>query len=75
MSRAASSACVGQDYPSFTTPGMLDDILRLPFEMTVNQSFAFVERKAVSTDELAIRRMRSAEDEAISLRGSLASPG
>jgi type IV secretion system protein VirB4 len=61
-----------KDYPGFTTPGMLDDILRLPFEMTVSQSFAFVERKAVlDRMNLAIRRMRSAEDEAISLRSEL----
>lgn len=61
-----------KDYPGFTTPGMLDDILRLPFEMTVSQSFAFVERKAVlDRMNLAIRRMRSAEDEAISLRNEL----
>jgi len=62
-----------KDYPGFTTPGMLDDILRLPFEMTVSQSFAFVERKAVlDRMNLAIRRMRSAEDEALSLRNELA---
>jgi type IV secretion system protein VirB4 len=62
-----------KDYPGFTTPGMLDDILRLPFEMTVSQSFAFVERKAVLDQmNLAIRRMKSAEDEAVSLRTELA---
>ncbi|MDP9421343.1 MAG: VirB4 family type IV secretion/conjugal transfer ATPase [Pseudomonadota bacterium] len=62
-----------KDYPGFTTPGMLDDILRLPFELTVSQSFAFVERKAViDRMNLAIRRMRSAEDEAVSLRSELA---
>jgi type IV secretion system protein VirB4 len=62
-----------KDYPSFTTPGMLDDVLRLPFEMTVSQSFAFVERNAVlDRMNLAIRRMRSAEDEAVSLRYELA---
>jgi type IV secretion system protein VirB4 len=61
-----------KDYPGFTTPGMLDDILRLPFEMTVSQSFAFVERKAVlDRMNLVIRRMRSAEDEALSLRSEL----
>ena len=61
-----------KDYPSFTTPGMLDDIVRLPFEMTISQSFAFVERKAVlDRMNLAIRRMQSAEDEAVSLRSEL----
>lgn len=62
-----------KDYPGFTTPGMFDDILRLPFEMVVTHSFAFVERKAVlDRMNLAIRRMRSAEDEALSLRSELA---
>lgn len=61
-----------KDYPGFTSPGMFDDILRLPFEMVVTHSFAFVERKAVLDKmNLAIRRMRSAEDEAVSLRAEL----
>lgn len=61
-----------KDYPNITSPGMLDDVLRLPFEMVVSQSFAFVERKAVvDRMNLAIRRMRSAEDEAVSLRQEL----
>ena len=63
-----------KDYAGQTAPGMFDELLRLPFEMTVTQSFAFVERKAaLSAMNLAIRRMRSAEDEAISLRAELAS--
>ena len=61
-----------KDYPPVTSPGMLDDVLRLPFEMTVSQSFAFVEqRQALDRMNLAIRRMRSAEDEAVSLREEL----
>ena len=61
-----------KDYPSQTAPGMLDELLRLPFEMTVSQSFAFVERQtALSRMNLALRRMRSAEDEALSLRADL----
>ena len=61
-----------KDYPGQTLPGMLDELLRLPFELTVSQSFGFVERQAaLSRMNLALRRMRSAEDEAVSLRNEL----
>jgi type IV secretion system protein VirB4 len=61
-----------KDYPGQTTPGMLDDLLRLPFELTIAQSFGFVDRQAaLSRMNLALRRMRSAEDEAVSLRSEL----
>src|SRR3546814_14094911 len=50
-----------------------DLLLRLPFELTVSQSFGFVERQAaLGRMNLTLRRMRSAEDEAVSLRGELA---
>jgi type IV secretion system protein VirB4 len=63
-----------KDYPAQTVPGMLDELLRLPFEITVSQSFGFVERQAaLGRMNLALRRMRSAEDEAVSLRSELAS--
>jgi type IV secretion system protein VirB4 len=63
-----------KDYPGQTVAGMLDELLRLPFELTVSQSFGFVERQAaLSTMNLALRRMRSAEDEAVSLRAELSS--
>lgn len=62
-----------KDWPSRTMPGMFDDLHRLPFEMTVSQSFAFVERaQALGRMNLALRRMKSAEDEAVSLRDELA---
>ena len=61
-----------KDYPGQTAPGMLDELLRLPFELTVSQSFGFVDRRAALTRmDLALRRMRSAEDDALSLRGEL----
>jgi type IV secretion system protein VirB4 len=61
-----------KDYPARTEPGMFDDLLRLPYEMTMSQSFGFVERQAtLSGMNLALRRMRSAEDEALSLRTEL----
>jgi type IV secretion system protein VirB4 len=61
-----------KDYPGQTAPGMLDELLRLPFELTVSQSFGFVERQAaLSRMNLSLRRMKSAEDEALSLRAEL----
>lgn len=61
-----------KDYPGATAPGMFDELLRLPVEMTISHSFAFVDRgAALGQMNLAIRRMRSAEDEAVSLRNEL----
>lgn len=61
-----------KDWPSRTMPGMFDELHRVPFEMTVSQSFAFVERaQALGRMNLALRRMKSAEDEAVSLRDEL----
>lgn len=62
-----------KDWPQATMPGMFDELTRLPFEMTMSQSFAFVERgAALGRMNLALRRMKSAEDEALSLRDELA---
>lgn len=62
-----------KDYPAQTMPGMFDELYRTPFEMTVSQSFAFVDRgAALGRMNLALRRMRSTEDEALSLRDELA---
>ena len=62
-----------KDYPAQTLPGMFDELYRMPFEMTVSQSFAFVERgAALGRMNLALRRMKSTEDEALSLRDELA---
>lgn len=61
-----------KDYPHQTSAGMFDELLRLPFELVVTQSFGFVERQqALGRMNLALRRMRSAEDEAVSLRADL----
>jgi type IV secretion system protein VirB4 len=61
-----------KDYPGATFPGMFDELYRLPFELQVTQSFAMVERAAaLGQMNLALRRMRSAEDEALSLRDEL----
>jgi type IV secretion system protein VirB4 len=62
-----------KEYPGHTAPGMLDELLRLPVELTISQSFAFVDRRAaLGRVNLALRRMRAADDEALSLRGELA---
>jgi type IV secretion system protein VirB4 len=61
-----------KDYPAQTTPGMFDDLLRLPCELVLTESFAFVDRQAaLDRMNLALRRMRAAEDEARSLRADL----
>ncbi len=61
-----------KDYPAHTAPGMLDDLLRLPVEMVVSESFAFVDRQAtLDRMNLALRRLRAADDEALSLRNDL----
>ena len=61
-----------KDYPGATFPGMFDEIYRLPFELHVTQSFAMVERaQALGQMNLALRRMQSADDEALSLREEL----
>ena len=62
-----------KDYPAETNAGMLDDLYRLPVEMTVTQSFAVVDRgPALERMDLALRRMKSADDAAVSLRSELA---
>ena len=62
-----------KDYPAQTSAGMFDDLYRLPFEMTVTQSFAVVDRgPSLERMDLALRRMRSADDAAVSLRAELA---
>ena len=61
-----------KDYPGQTTPGMMDDLLRLPAEMVLTESFGFVDRQqTLDRMNLALRRMRAADDEALSLRADL----
>jgi type IV secretion system protein VirB4 len=61
-----------KDYPGQTAPGMFDDLLRLPYEMIVTESFGFVDRQAtLDRMNLALRRMRAADDEALSQRQGL----
>ena len=61
-----------KDYPSQIAPGVLDELYRLPIEMTFTQSFALVERgEALGKMKLALRRMKAGEDDAHSLRDEL----
>ena len=62
-----------KEYPGQTAPGALDELMRLPFEMVITQSFGFVDRQAaLGRVNLSLRRMRAADDEALSLRDELA---
>ncbi len=62
-----------KDYPSRTAPGILDGVLRLPMELVLTESFAFIDRQAaLDRMGLALRRLKAAEDDAFSLRGELA---
>ena len=61
-----------KDYPGYSASGMFDELMRLPFELVITQSFGFVERSAVlSKMDLSLRRMTSANDDAISLKHEL----
>ncbi|HEY6814147.1 MAG TPA: VirB4 family type IV secretion/conjugal transfer ATPase, partial [Croceibacterium sp.] len=61
-----------KDYPDATSPGLLDALLRLPFEMVVSESFAPQERTtARKRMDLALRRQRSADEEALAERAEM----
>lgn len=58
-----------KDYPEATSPGLLDGLLRLPYEMVVTESYAPAERQtARERMDLAIRRLKSADEEAMAER-------
>jgi type IV secretion system protein VirB4 len=61
-----------KDYPPSATPGMLDALLRLPFEMTLAESFGFVDRQiGQERIDTVLRRFRAADDDAATLRRGL----
>ena len=61
-----------KEYGPGTGPGMLDALLRLPHEMVITQTFAFVEKqKSLEALKQAGRIMDTAEDAAVSLREQL----
>jgi type IV secretion system protein VirB4 len=62
-----------KEYPPHAQPGMTDALLRLPYEMTLSESFAFVDRQIGGERVgLALRRFRAADDDAQSLKRGLA---
>ncbi|TIX49614.1 VirB4 family type IV secretion/conjugal transfer ATPase [Alteraurantiacibacter aquimixticola] len=61
-----------KDYPDATSPGLLDAMLRLPHEMVVSESFAPQERQSARERiDLALRRLRSADEEAQAERADM----
>ncbi|MEL6528475.1 MAG: VirB4 family type IV secretion/conjugal transfer ATPase [Pseudomonadota bacterium] len=67
------SAILGlKDYPEATSPGLLDNLLRLPYEMVVTESYAPNERTtAKERIDLALRRSRSVDEEAAAERNDM----
>jgi type IV secretion system protein VirB4 len=61
-----------KDYPETTGTGMLDTVLRLPYALTLTQTYAPVDRTlARERIDLAIRRLRSADAEAMAERAQM----
>ncbi|MFC6621023.1 VirB4 family type IV secretion/conjugal transfer ATPase [Novosphingobium panipatense] len=63
-----------KDYPDATAPGLTDGLLRLPCELVLTESYAPSDRQiARERIDLAIRRLRSADEEAVAERREMAS--
>jgi len=61
-----------KEYPPSAAPGVLDGLLRLPYEMTLSESFGFVDRQiGLERVSLSLRRFRAADDDSASLRRGL----
>lgn len=61
-----------KEYPDATRAGMLDTLLRLPHEMVLTESFAPADRQgARERIDLAVRRLKSADEEAFAERGQM----
>lgn len=72
MPRAFGAVVAVKDYPPHTQPGQLDAVLSLPYECVLSESFSFVDRQvALDRMNLTLRRMRAADDEALSQRREL----
>ncbi|MGH6949551.1 MAG: VirB4 family type IV secretion/conjugal transfer ATPase, partial [Vitreimonas sp.] len=71
--RAFSAVLALKEYPHHAAPGMLDAILRLPYELVISERFAFVDRQiAGERVDLAMRRLRAADEDSATLRRGLA---
>jgi type IV secretion system protein VirB4 len=63
-----------KDYPDSTGPGLTDGLLRLPCELTLTESYAPADRQvARERIDLAIRRLRSADEDAQAERREMTS--
>jgi len=63
-----------KDYPDSTAPGLTDALLRLPCELVLTESYAPSDRQiARERIDLAIRRLKSADEEAAAERHEMAS--
>ncbi len=61
-----------KEYPPHTAPGQFDALMRLPHEFVLTESFAFADRQtALDRMNLALRRMRAADDDARTLQRDL----
>ncbi len=61
-----------KDYPDATSPGLIDGLLRLPYEMVLSESYAPAERQtARERMDLAIRRLRSVDEDAAAERADM----
>lgn len=61
-----------KDYPDSTGPGLIDALLRLPCELVLSESYAPADRQvARERIDLAIRRLKSADEEALAERGEM----
>jgi type IV secretion system protein VirB4 len=61
-----------KDYPDSTAPGITDNLLRIPCEMVLTESYAPLDRQ-ISREriDLALRRLRSADEDAVAERVEL----
>ncbi|MEO5587231.1 MAG: VirB4 family type IV secretion/conjugal transfer ATPase [Novosphingobium sp.] len=63
-----------KDYPDSTGPGLMDALLRLPFELVLTESYAPSDRQvARERIDLAVRRLKSADEEAMAERREMQS--
>ncbi len=63
-----------KDYPDSTGPGLTDALLRLPLELVLTETYAPADRQvARERIDLAIRRLRSADEEAMAERREMQS--
>ena len=72
--RSFASILGVKDYPDATRPGLLDALLRIPHELVITESFAPIERQtARERMDLALRRLSSADERAVTERGEMLS--